>query len=418
MRSSRFVAAILAGLVVACGSETTGGDPGPAAAVQLGPRPFYLLDRLDPGPLRSALERCRQGPFRPSRFSIGHRGAPLQFPEHTEESYRAAARMGAGILECDVVFTKDRELVCRHAQCDLHSTTNILLTPLAARCREPFQPATFDPDSGRLVRPASARCCTSELTLAEFASLEGRMEAGDPRATTAEAFLAGIPAFRTRLYEDSGTLLSHAESIALFEELGVGMAPELKTPEVPMPFEGAYTQRDYASQLIAEYRDAGIDPARVWPQSFLREDVLGWIETAPEFGRQAVLLIEDRPGEPGPDDEQLEALKAAGVNYLAPPIPALLEARAGRIQATPLARRARRAGLSLIAWTLERSGRIRSDVLAGGGDYYHRSVADAIRDDGAVLTTLHALASEAGVVGVFSDWPATTTFYASCFDLE
>ena len=25
--------------------------------------------------------------------------------------------MGAGILECDVTFTKDLELVCRHAQC-------------------------------------------------------------------------------------------------------------------------------------------------------------------------------------------------------------------------------------------------------------------------------------------------------------
>ena len=26
-----------------------------------------------------------------------------------------------------VTFTKDRELVCRHAQCDLHTTTNILV---------------------------------------------------------------------------------------------------------------------------------------------------------------------------------------------------------------------------------------------------------------------------------------------------
>lgn len=26
-----------------------------------------------------------------------------------------------------VTFTKDKELVCRHAQCDLHTTTNILV---------------------------------------------------------------------------------------------------------------------------------------------------------------------------------------------------------------------------------------------------------------------------------------------------
>jgi glycerophosphoryl diester phosphodiesterase len=36
--------------------------------------------------------------------------------------------MGAGILECDVTFTKDQKLVCRHAQNDLHTTTNILVT--------------------------------------------------------------------------------------------------------------------------------------------------------------------------------------------------------------------------------------------------------------------------------------------------
>jgi len=48
--------------------------------------------------------------------------------------------MGAGILECDVTFTKDLELVCRHSQCDLHTTTNILTTPLAAKCSVPFSP--------------------------------------------------------------------------------------------------------------------------------------------------------------------------------------------------------------------------------------------------------------------------------------
>ncbi|TNY08261.1 glycerophosphodiester phosphodiesterase family protein, partial [Escherichia coli] len=90
-----------------------------------------------------------------------------QFPEHTRESYEAAARMGAGIVECDVTFTKDKELVCRHAQNDLHTTTNILATPLAAKCIKPFTPAVFDAN-GTLVAPAAAECRTSELTLAEF----------------------------------------------------------------------------------------------------------------------------------------------------------------------------------------------------------------------------------------------------------
>ena len=65
----------------------------------------------------------------------------------TPRVYRAAARMGAGILEQDVTFTQDEQLVCRHSQCDLHTTTNILAVPeLAAKCRQPFTPA--DPQLG------------------------------------------------------------------------------------------------------------------------------------------------------------------------------------------------------------------------------------------------------------------------------
>jgi len=81
------------------------------------------------GALKSRLQSCADRPMQRKLFSIGHRGAPLMFPEHTVESNRAAARMGAGILECDVTFTKDKALVCRHAQDDLHTTTNILKSP-------------------------------------------------------------------------------------------------------------------------------------------------------------------------------------------------------------------------------------------------------------------------------------------------
>jgi hypothetical protein len=98
-------------------------------SVQLGPRPYYLVEAMEDSELKSALQECADGPFEVSDFSIGHRGACLQFPEHTKESYDAAARMGAGIIECDVTFTADRELVCRHSQCDLHTTTDILAIP-------------------------------------------------------------------------------------------------------------------------------------------------------------------------------------------------------------------------------------------------------------------------------------------------
>ena len=182
--------------------------------IQLGPRPYFLVNNMEAGKLKSRLKRCGNGPFRKTDFSISHRGAALQFPEHTEESYEAAVRMGAGVVECDVTFTKDKELVCRHSQCDLHATTNILDSPLAGKCTRPFTPAQFDA-AGDLVQEASAHCCTSVITMEEFKSLRGKMDGFNPAATSIAEYLGGTPNWRTDLYSgpSSGTLLTHKESI-------------------------------------------------------------------------------------------------------------------------------------------------------------------------------------------------------------
>jgi glycerophosphoryl diester phosphodiesterase len=136
--------------------------------------------------------------------------------------------------------------VCRHSQCDLHSTTNILATPLAAKCSGPFSPAVFDPITGTRLQAANAQCCTSDLTVAEFKTLKGKMDAFNPNAKTVAEYMDATPSFRTDLYSSSGTLLTHAESIKLFKRLHVKMTPELKAPNVTMPYNGDYTQEDYA----------------------------------------------------------------------------------------------------------------------------------------------------------------------------
>lgn len=127
-----------------------------AETAQLGPRPFYLVDTLKPGPLKDRLSACGvERSYAPKTFSISHRGAPLMFPEHTREGIMAAYRMGAGIIECDVAFTKDRQLVCRHSQCDLHTTTDILARPaLAAKCTRASTRPTRPPGA-RPRRPAA-----------------------------------------------------------------------------------------------------------------------------------------------------------------------------------------------------------------------------------------------------------------------
>ena len=245
------------------------------ANIQLGPRPFFLVADMSEGALKNKLKSCVNKPSKKAEFSIGNHGAPVQFPGHTKKSYLAAARMGAGIIECDVTFTQGRELVCRHSQCDLYTTTNIFAIPeLATNCSAPFSPAEIDPLTGEINKPASAQCCTSDITLAEFKMLNGKMDASNPAATTVEEFLSGTPAWRTDLYANKGTLLTHRESIDLFKQLGVKMTPELKAPSVPMPFQVDFTQQDYVQKLIDEYKLLGINPKNVFPQSFNLSDVL------------------------------------------------------------------------------------------------------------------------------------------------
>lgn len=393
-------------------------NPPKNTIAQVGVRPFYLVGDLADQKLKSALEECGSGPFYRTDFSIGHRGACLQFPEHTKESYVAAARMGAGIVECDVTFTKDRELVCRHSQCDLHTTTNILAIPeLAAKCSEPFSPAEFDA-SGRLVKKASARCCTSDITLAEFKRLEGKMDAANAAATTLEEYMNATANWRTDLYSTPGTLMTHAESIELFEALGVKMTPELKSPSVKMPFDGDYTQEKYAQQMIDEYKSAGVDPARVFAQSFNLGDVKYWLENEPDFGKQSVYL-DDRYDtrefdhtKPETWSPSMEELVSQGVRIIAPPMWVLLAEKDGRIVPSIYAIEAKKAGLGIITWTLERSG-----FLKDGGGWYHQSIKNVIDRDGDTLEVLDVLAQDVGVLGVFSDWPATVTYYANCMSL-
>ena len=399
---------LLAAAALSCFGFAVQAEP-----IQLGPRPYFLVNDMRAGPLKDELQACARSreTFHASDFSIGHRGAPLQFPEHTVQSYQAAARMGAGIIECDVTFTKDRELVCRHAQNDLHTTTDILATPLASTCIKPFTPAVFE-DDGKLKTPASAECRTSELTLAEFKTLRGKMDAFNPRARSVAEYIAGTPPFRTDLYSGpgSGTLLTHKESIDLFKQLGVKMVPELKAASVAMPFDG-FTQTDYAQKLIDEYKAAGVPAERVWAQSFNKNDILYWIKNEPAFGRQAVYLDDAEKVANLPDAAELASYKADGIRIVAPPIFALLALDADKqIVPSQYAKDAKAVGLDIIGWSLERSGRLAD----GKSGFYYQTVAAAIQREGDTLRVLDVLARQVGIIGMFSDWPATVTFYANC----
>ena len=89
------------------------------------------------------------------------------------------------------------------------------------------------------------------------------------------------------------------------------------------------------------------------------------------------------------------------------------------VKPSKYARSAKRHGLDIIAWTTERSGWIVEEVLEGRGSaYYYQSTLDALWNDGNILTNIHVLAKKVCVLGIFSDWPATTTFYANSMNIK
>lgn len=188
-----------------------------------------------------------------------------------------------------------------------------------------------------------------------------------------------------------------------------------------MPFNG-YTQAQYARDMVDSFTRKGINPDRVWPQSFLPDDVFLWIDEYPDtYGPQAVYL--DESGET-PETfveavARLPELKARGVNLIAPPIPYLLTVTGENndtIIPSAYATAANEAGLSIITWSFERSGPL-ADVEVNE-EYYYSTFASAIRTDGQFYEVLDILANEIGVVGIFSDWTATTGYFANCFGLQ
>ena len=86
----------------------------------------------------------------------------------------------------------------------------------------------------------------------------------------------------------------------------------------------------------------------------------------------------------------------------------------GKIVPSVYTEEAKKAGLKIISWTAERSGLLSE----GGGGWYYQSISKAIDGEGDVFNLMHVLDKQVGIVGLFSDWPATTTYYANCMGLK
>ena len=95
----------------------------------------------------------------------------------------------------------------------------------------------------------------------------------------------------------------------------------------------------------------------------------------------------------------------------------LLTVENGEIAPSKYAKNAQEAGLDIISWTTERSGRIREEIIPANGAFYYDSTVNALSNDGDILRQIDVLVQQVGIIGLFSDWPATTTFYANCKEI-
>jgi len=290
---------------------------------------------------------------------IAHRGAGGYLPEHTLEAKTLAHAQGADFLEQDLVLSRDGEVIV------LHDVYLDAVTDVAERF------------PGR--QREDGRFYALDFTLAELRQLRAQ-----------ERVLPGsrLPAFpqrfapRLRLFR----LHTFAEEIEFIAGLNrtsgraAGLCPEIKAP--------AWHRRQGhdLSRAVLEVlaRHASAFPSnRVMLQCFDTNEVRRLRRELNYPGRLLQLLT---PEEARRIEEPDLRGMAAVANGLGPPIAAVVRwNEEGRPTVAPLAGWARAAGLEVIPYTL------RADAPPPGAP--------------SETAVLEALFHQAGVGGVFTDFP-------------
>jgi glycerophosphoryl diester phosphodiesterase len=230
--------------------------------------------------------------------------------------------------------------------------------------------------------------------------------------------------------------MSLRDSIELNERNGVKHTPELKGPVGgggdPATINAIFgSQEQYAQRFADELRAAGVKPRDAFPQSFNVNDILFWIKNT-AYGKQAVFLVDydadknnillfDTTG------KQLESradqlkffaeLRKAKVQIIAPAMPALLAVNGNRVVPSQLAKDLKSLGFDIITWTFERAD-LRQGASQAGFYFDFDPTGAAIKKDSDMYKALDVLAREVKILGIFSDWPATVTYYANCMNLK
>src|SRR5262249_47980800 len=191
-------------------------------------------------------------------------------------------------------------------------------------------------------------------------------------------------------------------------------------------------QENYAQAFADVLSGEGVRPDDAFPQSFNVNDILYWIQHT-KYGKQAVFLVDydtdknniilfDTTGKQlDPRQAHLNsfAQRPKGkVQLIAPAMPALLRVDAvGHILPSQLATDLKGLGFDIITWTFERSD-LRQGASQAGFYFAFDPNGIAIKKDSDMYKALDVLAQQVKILGIFSDWPATVTYYANCMNLN
>jgi glycerophosphoryl diester phosphodiesterase len=178
---------------------------------------------------------------------FGHRGASGYRPEHTLASYDLAIRMGADVIEPDLVSTKDHVLVARHEN-DITGTTDVSARPEFA-----------DRKATKVIDGASITgWFTEDFTLAELKTLRAKERLPDVRQenTTFDGRYQ-VPTFQQ--------VIDLAKRESRRTGRRIGLAPETKHPTY---FDSIGLSLE--EPLVRALRANGLDTRRsaIYLQSF------------------------------------------------------------------------------------------------------------------------------------------------------
>ena len=319
---------------------------------------------------------------------VAHRGASGYRPEHSEEAYRLAARLGADMVEPDIVATKDGVLVLRHEN-EISGTTDVAARPEFASRR-----TAKEIDGQHLTG-----WFTEDFTWDELSTLTVRERLPRIRQSSAT-------------FDGQLGMLRLTDLLDILDETGLGMVAEIKHAtyfaSIGLPLD----------ELIADaLREHGwaSTPERLVVEAF-EQDVLRRLRARDVAGRYVYLI--EQGGSPADavaslgsnaptyasqrTDAGLAAIAAEGFDGVSVDKKVLLHETKAGVRAADLVDRAHAAGLQVFTWTLRPENRF----LAKG----HRR-GPLASQWGAWMQEWDLLIG-AGLDGVFADHPDLAVFAA------